>query len=823
MPEILYFCTVLHEKKIFMSELNIKSDREKKGTKRLGKEALDDFKIACVSRQASLMGRKEVLTGKAKFGIFGAGKELPQLAMARVFQKGDFRSGYYRDQTFMLALGLATVEQLYAQLYAHADPAFEPFSAGRQMNSHFATPLVDEKGEWTDHVDLYNVTADISPTAGQMARSLGIALASKKYRQSKASLSNRLSNDGNEVSFVTIGDASTSEGVFWETLNAAAVMQVPLACFVWDDGYGISVPKEFQTTKGSISEALAGFHPSNDEEKGLDIYKVKAWDYNSMRNIFEKGIDKARKTHRPCLFHVEECTQPQGHSTSGSHERYKDADRLAFEKEWDGIRQMRLWLVKEGFATDEILDEIEKEAKKEVRASIRKAWQDFNEPIKQLKTELIQVLAPNDQVVKDFPVIEDVINQLNTSLDPTHKDIIKHARSARRKLDQNTYPYYNELVAWINTKKKEYETLYTSHLFSETSKSALNVQRVEPEYTDAAASVNGYEILNACFDHHLQSNPSIFAFGEDVGYIGDVNQGFAGMQEKHGIHRVFDTGIREWTIMGQAIGMSMRGLRPIAEIQYLDYLIYSLPALSDDLATVRYRSNATQAAPAIIRTRGHRLEGIWHSGSPIGLLLNSLKGICLLVPRNMTQAAGFYNTMLASDDPALIIECLNGYRLKEKLPSNVGTFKLPIGQCEVLAEGTDVTLVTYGSCVRIAQQACQLLQDYNISVELIDIQSLMPFDLDDTILKSLKKTSRILFLDEDFHGGATAFMMNEVLSKRDGYRWLDAKPTTLCAKDVRSPYGSDGDYFIKPSIDDVFETIYSIMHEADPGQFNTSF
>ncbi|MFK7797436.1 MAG: thiamine pyrophosphate-dependent enzyme [Aureispira sp.] len=786
----------------------------------LKEEALEDFKTVCISRQVSLMGRKEVLTGKAKFGIFGAGKEVAQVAMARAFKKGDFRSGYYRGQTFMLASGLATIEELYAQLYAHADPEHEPFSAGRQMNSHFATPLVDANGEWTEHKNLKNVTSDISPTAGQMARALGIALASKKYKKcAELAGETRFSNNGQEVSFCCIGDASTSEGVFWETLNAASVMQVPLAVFVWDDGYGISVPKRFQTTKGSISEALAGFQVQKEDERGIDIHTTKGWNYAHMRELFETQIEVVRQKHRPCLFHVEEVTQPQGHSTSGSHERYKDEKRLAFEKEMDGIVQMKAWIVAQGWATEEELTAVEKAAKKEVRAAIKRAWSNFNAPIKARLQEAIDLFQPIQEQFLQDERINAISNKLATSIDPTHKDVLKAARQILHLVRGYQSDAITALASWLKQGMEEFKTIYTSRLYSDTPYAALNITPVPVEYADDAPLKNGSEILNACFDAHLASNPSIFAFGEDVGQIGDVNQGFAGLQTKYGPRRVFDTGIREWTIMGQAIGMSMRGLRPIAEIQYLDYLIYSISALSDDLATLRYRSNGIQRAPAIIRTRGHRLEGIWHSGSPIGMLLNSLKGICILVPRDMTQAAGFYNTMLQSDDPALIIECLNGYRLKEKLPSNIQEFSLPVGVPEIMQEGTDITLVTYGSCVRIAQEAIERLEQEGISVELIDVRSLMPFDIHSQIGASLRKTNRLVLVDEDFRGGATAYLMQKILVEQKGYYALDAEPIVIAADDVRSPYGSDGDYFVKPSVEDIFEQAYGIMHESNPTKF----
>ena len=783
-------------------------------------EVIEDFTIACISREASLMGRKEVLTGKAKFGIFGAGKEIAQVAMARAFKKGDFRSGYYRGQTFMLAAGLATVEQLYAQLYAHADPAYEPFSAGRQMNSHFATPLVDAQGHWLPQKDLKNVSADISPTGGQMARALGLALASKQYRQSaERSEGTPFSNRGNEVSFCCIGDASTSEGVFWETMNAAAVMQVPLAVFVWDDGYGISVPKAYQTTKGSISEALMGFDPKNDEERGMRILKTKGWDYSHMRALFEHEIEQTRSSHQPCLFHVEEVTQPQGHSTSGSHERYKDKARLAFEKEMDGIEQMKQWMVREGIATLEALEAIQKQAKKDVRASIKKAWADFNAPIKARLTEALGLIDAVQQSSPSAQAIAVLRDGLAKSLDPTHHVVLRAARRVLHAVKGENSPAIEALTTWTQDTMSELVHTYNSHLYSESNQAASKVPAIPATYADDAPLKNGFEILNACFDAHLTNNPTVVAFGEDVGQIGDVNQGFAGLQDKHGETRVFDTGIREWTIMGQAIGLAMRGWRPIAEIQYLDYLIYSLSALSDDLATLRYRSNAIQQAPAIIRTRGHRLEGIWHSGSPIGLMLNSLKGICLLVPRNMTQAAGFYNTMLQSDDPAVIIECLNGYRLKEKMPSNIAEFTVPIGVPEVLQTGTDVTLVTYGSCVRIAEDAIAQLAEEGISVELIDVQSLMPFDVDQQIGASLRKTNRLVILDEDFAGGATGYLLQKILVEQKGYYALDSEPVTIAATDVRPAYGSDGDYVIKPSVEDVYEQVYALMHEARPNEF----
>jgi 2-oxoisovalerate dehydrogenase E1 component len=780
--------------------------------------ALADFKMACVSREASLSGRKEVLRGKAKFGIFGDGKEIAQVAMARVFQKGDFRSGYYRDQTFMLASGLATVEQLYAQLYAHADENYEPFSGGRQMNAHFATPLINKDGDWLDHTQMKNVSADISPTAGQMARALGLALASKKYRASADLNRNgfeKFSNAGNEVSFCTIGDASTSEGIFWETINAAGVMQVPLAVFVWDDGYGISVPNKYQTTKSSISEVLKGFQSSSDQP-GIDIYTVKAWDYASLIETFSKGIDKVRKNHSPCLFHVQECTQPQGHSTSGSHERYKTAERLEWEKTQDGILQMKLWLIDKKWATAEELEAIQETAAQEVKKAIKTAFQDFMNPIKSTCQEALVLVEQLLGQSNHKSEIENVRNQLLAIPEPLFRDVFKMGRQILHICRNEQTEAKNNLQTFVQEGMLSFRKKYTHSLYSETKHAALAIQEIKPKYLDESPLKSGFEILNACFDAHLQNNPSFFAFGEDVGRIGDVNQGFMGMQEKYGIERVFDVGIREWSIIGQAIGMSMRGLRPLAEIQYLDYLIYALSALSDDLATVRYRSNGKQKAPAIIRTRGHRLEGIWHSGSQLGLLLSSLRGICVLVPRDMTRAVGFYNTMLQADDPCVVVECLNGYRLKERLPENINEFTVPVGVPEILNEGNDISLVTYGSCVRVAQEAMLQLNEMGISVELIDVQSLLPFDIHHQIVESVKKTNRLVVFDEDVSGAASAFILDKILVEQGAYQYLDSAPLTVHAADVRPAYGSDADYFIKPSAEDLIEKITNIMHEQKP-------
>lgn len=780
-------------------------------------EVLKDFRICCISREASLLARKEVLTGKAKFGIIGDGKEVPQVAMARAFKKGDFRSGYYRDQTFMFALDLCTLEEFFAQLYA--DTEGDPFSGGRQMNSHYATPLIDSDGQWLAHKDHYNISADISPTAGQMARSLGIAQASQVYRNREVFSENTLSKDGNEVCFVTIGDASTSEGVFWETLNAAGVMQVPMAISVWDDGYGISVPREYQTTKGSISKVLEGFR-ADDDQPGVDIYRVKGWDYPALCELYERAIEKVRRTHAPALIHVEELTQPQGHSTSGSHERYKSKERLEWEKQHDCIEVMKQWILSSDMATAQEVEKIQEEAKQEVRAAKQRAWKAYHGVTKEsIKT--VQHIYQN-LMGKGIAVdrLQAASKELDGLFNPVLTEVVKNARQQFHYLAASGYgSELQTLGDWLDEQYEDAEEKYHTHLYSESPQSALRVPVVPARYAEDAPMKNGYQILNQCFDKALERYPQLLAFGEDVGQIGDVNQGFAGLQEKYGEARVFDTGIREWTIVGQAIGMAMRGLRPIAEIQYLDYLLYGLEPLSDDLATLRYRSKGQQMAPVIIRTRGHRLEGIWHTGSPIGMLLGALRGMYVLVPRNMTQAAGFYNTLLQSDDPALVIECLNGYRLKEALPENLDTFTVPLGVPEVLREGTDVTLVTYGSCVRVAEEGARQLEEVGISVELIDVQSLLPFDLEHRIVESLRKTNRIVFMDEDFPGGATAYMMREVLEVQGGYRWLDAQPVTLTAHAHRSPFGSDGDYFSKPQAEDVFRELYALMHEFNPSRF----
>ena len=771
-------------------------------------EVLKDYRIACESRETSLLGRREVLTGKAKFGIFGDGKEIAQVAMAKFFEPGDYRAGYYRDQTFMFAIGMATVEQFFAQLYANPDITHDPFSAGRQMNAHFSTKFVDENGDWMPLADRKNVSADIAPTAGQMPRALGLAFASKVFRNVKAlhEMEN-LSRNGNEVCFCTIGDASTSEGHFWETINAAGVLQVPLAVFVWDDGYGISVPKKYQTTKGSISEALKGLQKKEDTN-GIEIYKLKGWDYAGMCEILEPAIKKIRETHTPALFHVEEITQPQGHSTSGSHERYKTTERLEWEKEWDGLKQMREWIVANALADEQELIMIEENAMARVKESKQKAWENYINPIKAGVAETIALLQ---SFTTHEPAVQTVISELESNREPMRRDIMKALATALDILEpvadtEMISSYYHQL-------KKENSKLYNTHLYNEGPRSALNVPVINPDYTDDPVLVNGYEVLNKYFDELFAANSKVAAFGEDLGYIGDVNQGFSGLQEKYGDQRIFDTGIRELTIMGQGIGMALRGLRPIAEIQYLDYLLYGLQPLSDDVCTTHFRTAGQQSCPIIVRTRGHRLEGIWHSGSPMGMIINALRGMYVCVPRNMVQAAGMYNTLLQSNDPGLVIECLNGYRLKEKLPSNLIAYTVPLGVPEIVKEGSDITIVTYGSTLRIVQEAADTLDKAGISCELVDVQTLLPFDIHHAIVKSLQKTSRIVFIDEDVPGGAAAYMFNKVMEEQGGYKFLDVSPRTITAKAHRPSYGSDGDYFSKPNVEEIVAVIKEMMKE----------
>lgn len=774
---------------------------------------LNDYRIATESREASLLGRKEVLTGKAKFGIFGDGKEVAQIAMAKVFRNGDFRSGYYRDQTFMFATGTLTVEQWFAGLYAHADVEADPMSAGRQMGGHYGTRSLNADGTWKNLMEIKNSSSDVSPTGSQMPRLLGLALASKFYRNNPNLQGEEFkifSNQGNEVAFGTIGDASTSEGMFWEAINAAGVLQVPMIVSVWDDGFGISVPKKYQTTKEDISGLLKGFQ-RDEHNKGFEILKTRGWDYPHLCETYETAAAICRKEHVPVLIHVDEMTQPQGHSTSGSHERYKSKERLQWEFDFDPIRKMREWIINSAIASAEELDKIEADAKLRVREARNNAWKAFNAPIKEeLNTVLSLLDALND--------VGKFRQELVSAIDPTRREVISIAKRALWFTSGNHEAKRN-LAEWIQTQLAINKERYSSHLYSEGKGSALTVKEVPVQYPENEKMVDGREILRDNFDAILARYPAVHIFGEDSGKIGGVNQGLEGLQKKYGEHRVFDTGIRECTIVGQAIGMAMRGLRPIAEIQYLDYLLYALQIMSDDLATLQYRTKGGQKAPVIIRTRGHRLEGIWHSGSPMGMIVNSLRGIHVCVPRNMTKAAGFYNTLLASDDPGLIIEPLNSYRLKEKAPSNYGEFRTPLGIPEVLKEGTDVTLVTYGPNCRIALEAISFLENKNISVELIDVQSLLPFDIHHIIVESLRKTNRIVFMDEDVPGGATAYMMQKVLEEQKGYNYLDSEPRTITAKAHRPAYGNDGDYFSKPNVEDVFETIYDLMHETNPARF----
>lgn len=779
------------------------------------KEVLNDYRLACDSREISLLARKEVLTGKAKFGIFGDGKEVAQIAMSKYFQPGDFRSGYYRDQTVAFATGIATPEQFFSQLYADPDLKNEPSSGGRQMNSHYATPNLDKDGNWRNLMETKNSAADMAPTAGQMPRALGLAYASKMFREVEALHQYKgLSNNGSEICFATIGDASTSEGHFWETMNAAGVLQVPLAVFVWDDGYGISVPRKYQTTKNSISAALEGFRKTEDSN-GFDIYNVKGWDYAGMCEVFEAAIRKIRETHIPALFHVEEITQPQGHSTSGSHERYKSKERLSWEKEFDCNVKMRSWIIENALCEEEALLAVEAEAKVKAQEARKNAWEKYITPIKEHVQSFIALVTPLATTAgADSNMINLAIRDLQNSREPLRRDILKAAatillKHKHLKADANI----QALQQYYDTYLQEQKDTYNTYLHATGVNSALNVPVVPAAYEADGITVNGYEILNKYFDQLITNNPKVFAFGEDVGKIGDVNQGFAGLQQKHGKDRIADTGIRELTIMGQGIGMALRGLRPIAEIQYLDYLLYGLQPLSDDVASLQYRTKGTMHCPIIVRTRGHRLEGIWHSGSPMGMIVNALRGMHVCVPRNMVQAAGMYNTLLQANEPALVIESLNGYRLKEKLPANLESYTVPLGIPEILHEGTDVTIVTYGSMTRIIEEAMVTLDEMGVSCELIDVQTLLPFDINHSIVESLKKTNRILFIDEDVPGGGTAYMFQQVIEKQGGYRFLDVSPRTMSAQAHRPAYGSDGDYFSKPNTEDVVKVVMDMMQE----------
>ncbi|WP_138434418.1 alpha-ketoacid dehydrogenase subunit alpha/beta [Winogradskyella algicola] len=781
-------------------------------------EVINDYKLAVTSRECSLLGRREVLTGKAKFGIFGDGKEVPQIAWAKAFENGDFRSGYYRDQTFMMAIGELTIEQFFAGLYANTDLSEEPMSAGRQMGGHFATHSLDENGNWKNLTEQKNSSADISPTAGQMPRLLGLAQASKIYRNVEGIDTTNFSKEGNEIAWGTIGNASTSEGLFFETINAAGVLQVPMVISIWDDEYGISVHARHQTTKENISEILKGFQRDKDTN-GYEIFRVNGWNYAELIDTYQRAAKVARKEHVPVMIHVQALTQPQGHSTSGSHERYKNKERLAWEAEYDCNAQMRQWMIDNNIATDEELSTLEKEIKKAVRDGKKAAWSAFINPMKAEKTEVVSLLESLEKSSSNGVFISKLKNDLNAIDEPIRKDILSTARKALRYVISETSNEKIALQDWIDNYIEKIQPKYSSHLYSESESKAEYQSEVLPTYNADATEVDGRVILRDNFEAIFNNYPEALVFGEDAGHIGDVNQGLEGLQEKFGELRVSDTGIREATILGQGIGMAMRGLRPIAEIQYLDYILYALQIMSDDLATVQYRTKGRQKAPLIVRTRGHRLEGIWHSGSQMGGILNLIRGIHVLVPRNMTKAAGFYNTLLESDEPALIVECLNGYRLKEKMPNNIGKFKTPIGVVETIKEGEDITLVSYGSTLRLVEQAAKELLEVGIDVEIIDVQSLLPFDLNHDIVKSIAKTNRVMVIDEDVKGGASAYILDQILNEQNAYQYLDSQPKTLAAKPHRPAYGTDGDYFSKPSIEDIFEAVYDVMHETNPNDF----
>ncbi|WP_293896812.1 thiamine pyrophosphate-dependent enzyme [Sporocytophaga sp.] len=782
-------------------------------------EILNDYRILCESRQASILGRKEVFAGKAKFGIFGTGKELAQIAMAKYFRFGDFRSGYYRDQTFMMAIDELSLEQYYAQLYAHTDIVADPASGGRLMIGHYATRSLDNNGHWNDLTKIKNSSPDISPTGAQMPRLVGLAYASKLYRLNPELKDIKgFSNNGNEVAFGTIGNAATAEGIFFEAINAAGVLQIPMVVSIWDDGYGISVPQEYQTTKVDISKMFEGFKRT-DSERGIEIFKVKGWNYEELCRTYRDAAQLAREHHVPSLVHVEELAQPLGHSTSGSHERYKSKERLAWEEEFDCNKKFKEWILENSVATYQELKEIEDSAFEKVKRARQSAWNRFVDSMKGDLDEALALIYEASSQSTQKEVLLAIKKSLEKTLNPIRSDAVKAVKKALKVLRFEEIPARTKLIAWVERTSEENFQRYSSHIFSHSDQAALKVKEIKPEYNEDSPFVDGREVLQANFEALLLKDPRIFAFGEDVGMIGDVNQGFAGLQEKFGTLRIMDTGIRETSIIGQGIGAAMRGLRPIAEIQYLDYLLFAIQTLSDDLATLHYRTVGGQKAPMIIRTRGHRLEGVWHSGSPISMILGSLRGIYLLVPRNMTQAAGFYNTMLKSDDPALIIETLNGYRLKEKMPSNLAEYTVPLGIPEVLKEGSDVTIVTYGAMCKISLDAAAQLEEVGISAEVIDVQSLMPFDIHHFIAKSVKKTNRVVFTDEDVPGGGTAYMMKEVLETQKAYQWLDSAPRTLPAKEHRPAYSSDGDYFSKPNAEELVDLVYEMMNEADPVKY----
>lgn len=783
------------------------------------KEVLNDYRVACESREVSYIGRQDVFRGRAKFGVFGDGKELAQIAMSKVFRKGDFRSGYYRDQTFMAAIGGLTWQQFFAQLYAHTDVEHDPFTGGRSMNAHYGNRWINDKGEWLDQTEMYNTVCDVSSTAGQMPRAIGLAYASKLFRENPdLQHLTKFSNQGNEVCFTTIGDASTSQGMFFEAINAAGVLQIPIIFSVWDDGYGISVPIKYQTTKSSISEALAGFQ-RKDGSNGLEIIVARAWNYVELIEAYQRAALYARDQHVPVLVHVIEVTQPQGHSTSGSHERYKSKERLQFEHEFDCNVHFKNWILENDYASQDELNDIETQAKEVAKKSRNAAWTAFRDSLKpefDSATALLKKVSAENKNIKEISVIRELLEKTEN---PARRDVTSAIRKTVRALRFEDSPVKKALIKWLEDVAPENYKRFNSHLLSEYPTSPMNVQGIAPIYKDDSPLVDGREIINTFFDNLLETDPRVFALGEDVGKIGDVNQGFAGLQEKHGELRVTDAGIRETTIIGQGIGAAMRGLRPIVEIQYFDYIYYALPTLTDDLASLRYRTVGQQAAPLIVRTRGHRLEGIWHSGSPMSAMLGALRGVHVLVPRNFVQAAGFYNTILKGDDPALIIECLNGYRIKEKLPTNLTDVCVPLGVPETLKEGSDLTIVTYGSMCRIVMEAAAQLEEIGISAEIIDVQSLLPFDINHQIVESIKKTNRVIFADEDVPGGASAYMMQEVIDKQNAYRWLDAAPKAISAQAHRPAYASDGDYFSKPNTETIFDAAYEIMHEAKPALF----
>lgn len=783
-------------------------------------EVLADYQLALESRHASLIGRREVLSGKAKFGIFGDGKEVAQLALAKVFRPGDFRSGYYRDQTLMLALGLVTLDAFFAQLYAHADVNADPSSAGRSMNAHFATRSLRPDGSWQALTAMVNSASDVSPTGTQMPRMVGLAYASKLYRELETLHSlTQFSHQGNEVTFGTIGNASCAEGLFWESINAVGVLKVPLVLSIWDDGYGISVTNKHQITRQDLSAVLRGFQREPGSDEGFDLYTVPGWDYPALIDAYQHAAGVARELHIPAIIHVTELTQPQGHSTSGSHERYKSAERLAWEAEYDCLKKMAAWIVANGIATEETLEEMNRQARQKVEAIRVRSWNAFQDPIReevQDVADMIDEIAATSSRTNELGRIRRGLTRLQV---PARKDIMQAVREVLLTLRDEAHPGRELLINWKQAQEAANAERYSSHLYSQSAESALRVPEVKPVYSDESPTLSGFEVMNACFDAMLGRDPRVVAFGEDLGVLGGVNQGFAGLQARYGPLRVSDTGIREATILGQAIGLALRGLRPICEMQYLDYVLYALQIMSDDLATLHWRTKGGQKAPVLIRTRGHRLEGIWHSGSLMAGLIHLVRGMRIMVPRDMTRAAGFYNTMLLSDEPGLIVEVLNGYRLKEKLPDNIGSFTVPLGVPEVLRPGRDITLVTYGACCRVALEAAALLDRVNIDVEVVDVQTLLPFDCHGRILESLKKTNRILFVDEDVPGGTSAYMLQEVIEKQGGYHWLDSEPRTLPGQPHRPAYGTDGDYWSKPNVEQIFDVVYDLMNEVDPARY----